>query len=74
MGCSGEPHCFFEMSQALLLTLVEHSKKVEDLLPIELSFFPMEGESEIPLDRCTHCCVLSLDVVHSDFCSHCYLV
>lgn len=36
-------------------------------------FFLVEGECEIPLDRCTHCWILPLDVVHSDFCSRCYL-
>lgn len=49
-GCSGEPACFFEMSQALVVMLVEHSKKVEDLLPIELFLFLVEGKSEIASD------------------------
>lgn len=53
--------------------LVEHSKKVEALLPIELSFFLVDGESEMSLDRCIHGWILPLDVVHSDFSSCCYL-
>lgn len=38
-----------------------------------LSFLLVEGESEMPLDRCIHCWILTLDAIHCDFCSHCYL-
>lgn len=39
IGCSGEPPFVFEMSQALMVILVEHSRKVGDLISIKLFAF-----------------------------------
>ena len=69
IGCSSELPFLFEINQALVVILVEHSRKAGDLISLTLfAFLLMEGKCEVASGRCIHCWILPLGGV----CSGCY--